>query len=220
MMNAYSAATAVDNRDSQFVPGDKSVTESKFIERILRGENELFYQLVQPYERAVFIAATSILRNDADAEEIAQEAMLKAFKYLPRFRRESKFSTWLIQIAINEAKMRLRKDRRRLYESIDEGQSTAEGDYIPTDFADWRQIPSDALEQSELRQALKKAIQSLAEKYRTVLILRDVQQMSIAETAQILGISEENVKTRTSRARLQLRDILAPGWGGAWAQES
>ena len=97
--------------------------------------------------------------------------MLKAFKYLPRFRRESKFSTWLIQIAINEAKMRLRKDRRRLYESIDQGQATPEGDYIPTDFADWRQIPSEALEQTELRQALNKAIKSLAEKYRPLSFL-------------------------------------------------
>ena len=93
-----------------------------------------------------------------------------------------------------------------------------EGDYIPTDFADWRQIPSDALEQTELREALNKALQSLAKKYRTVLVLRDVQQMSIAETAKALGISKENVKTRTSRARLQMRDRLAPGWGGRWAK--
>lgn len=223
MMNRQSAVAAVETHEVQLSANDKSYQasrESALIRRVLAGENELFYELVQPYERAVFIAATTILGNDADAEEVAQEAMLKAFKYLARFRQESKFSTWLIQIAMNEAKMRLRKDRRKLYDSIDQGQLTDEGDYIPTDFADWRQIPSEALEQGELRAALKKAIWSLAEKYRTVLILRDVQQLSIAETAKMLGISEENVKTRTSRARLQLRDALAPGWGAAWTQQS
>jgi RNA polymerase sigma-70 factor, ECF subfamily len=116
--------------------------------------------------------------------------------------------------------MKLRKDRRHLYESIDDTQTTDEGEYIPTDFADWREIPSDTLEQTELREALKKALTSLPEKYRTVLILRDVQQMSIAETAQVLGLSKESVKTRTSRGRLQIRDFLTPGWGGSWAKQS
>jgi RNA polymerase sigma-70 factor (ECF subfamily) len=83
---------------------------------------------------------------------------------------------------------------------------------------DWREIPSEALEQRELREALNQALKSLPEKYRTVLVLRDVQQMSIAETAKVLGISEENVKTRTSRARLQMRDLMAPGWEESWAQ--
>jgi RNA polymerase sigma-70 factor, ECF subfamily len=194
----------------------KVALERELIERVLAGEKDLFYELIRPYERGVFLVAASILGNDADAEDAAQEAFLKAYRNLARFRHESKFSTWLIQIAINDAKMKLRKDRRHLYESIDAGQETNQGDYIPTDFADWREIPSDALEQSELREALNKALNSLPEKYRTVLLLRDVQQMSIADTAKLLGISEENVKTRTSRARLQMRDRLAPGWGGAW----
>jgi len=196
----------------------KVARERELIERVLAGEKELFYELIRPYERGVFLAAASILRNDTDAEDAAQEAFLKAFRNLDRFRQESKFSTWLIQIAINDARMKLRKDRRYFYESIDAGQETNEGDYIPIDFADWREIPSEALEQSELREALNRALSSLPEKYRIVLILRDVQQMSIAETAKALGISKENVKTRTSRARLQMRDRLAPGWGGAWAK--
>jgi RNA polymerase sigma-70 factor, ECF subfamily len=198
----------------------KTAREHQLMQRIRAGETDLFYELIRPYERGVFFAAASMLGNDADAEEVAQEAMLKAFKNLASFRQESKFSTWLIQIAMNEAKMKLRKDRRHLYDSIDNGQTTDEGDYIPTDFADWREIPSGTLEQRELREALEKALKSLPEKYRTVLILRDVQQMSIAETAQILGLSEENVKTRTSRARLQMRDLLAPGWGGSWTKKS
>lgn len=190
--------------------------ERELIERVLAGEKDLFHELIRPCERGVFLAAASILGNEADAEDAAQEAFLKAYRNLDRFRQESKFSTWLIQIAINDARMKLRKDRRHLYAAIDAGRETSEGDYVPTDFADWREIPSEALEQSELREALNKALNSLPEKYRIVLILRDVQQMSIAETAKALSISKENVKTRTSRARLQMRDRLAPGWGGAW----
>jgi RNA polymerase sigma-70 factor (ECF subfamily) len=189
----------------------KVARERELIERVLAGEKDLFYELIRPYERGVFLAAASILGNDADAEDTAQQAFLKAYRNLARFRQESKFSTWLIQIAINDARMKLRKDRRHLYKAIDAGQKTNEGDYIPTDFADWREIPSEVLEKSELREALNKALNLLPEKYRTVLILRDVQQMSIAETAKALGISEENVKTRTSRARLRMRDHLAEG---------
>ena len=191
-----------------------NAVEFSLIQRVQNGEVEVFYELVRPYERAVFLAALSLVKNEADAEDVAQEAILKAFKNLSRFRREAKFSTWLIQIAINEAKMKLRKERRHLYESLEEGQRTDDGDYMPQDFADWREIPSEALEQKELRAVLTEALNSLPEKYRTVLILRDVQHLSISETAQALGLSEANVKTRLSRARLQMRDALAPGLGG------
>lgn len=190
----------------------KLALERGLIQRVLNGETELFYELVHPYGHSVFLTAASILGNNADAEEVAQEAMLKAFKYLARFRQESKFSTWLMRIAINEARMKLRKDRRHLYESIESGRQMEDGDYIPTEFSDWREIPSQALEQTALREALLKALNSLPERYRTVFILRDVQQLSITETAQTLGISEENVKTRTCRARLQMRDLLAGSW--------
>jgi RNA polymerase sigma-70 factor, ECF subfamily len=221
MMNTDFIAAVVDIKEDSTLVKDaadsKSLRERDLIHRVLSGELDRFYDLIQPYQRAVFLAAVSILRNDSDAEEVAQEAVLKAFKNLVRFRQEAKFSTWLIQIAINEAKMKLRKDRRHLYDSLDEIQRNEDGDYIPTDFADWREIPSEALEQTQVREAINKALNSLPEKYRTVLVLRDVQQMSIAETAQVLGISEENVKTRTSRARLQMRDLLAPGLGGSWS---
>jgi RNA polymerase sigma-70 factor (ECF subfamily) len=194
-----------------------NAADSRLIRRVHDGNADAFYELVRPYERAVFLAALSIVRNEADAEEVAQEAILKAFKGLSRFRQEAKFSTWLIQITINEAKMKLRKDRRHLYESMDEGQQNDECDYIPKDFADWREIPSEALERRELREALTKALESLPGKYRTVLILRDVQHLSINETAKALGLSEASVKTRLSRARLQMRDALAPGIDGAWS---
>src|ERR1700757_2888447 len=132
----------------------------------------------------------SILNNSADAEEVAQEAVLKAFAALPRFRRESKFSTWLIQITINEARLKLRKDRRHLYESIDEPEGDDERDYFPKDFADWREIPSEELQRKQLREALRGALDALPQKYREVLILRDIQHLSIQETAQVLGITE------------------------------
>ena len=193
-----------------------SSAESSLIQRVLNGEIECFYDLVRPYERALFVAAHSLVKNEADAEEIVQEAVLKALKGLPRFRREAKFSTWLIRITLNEAKMRLRTDRRHLYESLYEGQCSEDGDYVPKDLADWREIPSKALEQKELREALIEAVHSLAEKYRTVFVLRDVQQLSIAETAHALGISEASVKTRLSRARLKMRDTLATSFLGVF----
>ncbi len=193
-------------------------TEKALIERVCRGDRDAFYELVRPYERAVYVSAVSILNNPADAEEVAQEAVLKAFMNLKTFRGESKFSTWLIQITINEARMKLRKDHRHLYDSTDEAMQDDSGDYWPKDYADWRPIPSEALERKELRQALQKGIASLAPKYREVFILRDVQNLSIEETARVLGITEANVKVRLLRARLQMRDALAPGFDGAWTQ--
>jgi RNA polymerase sigma-70 factor, ECF subfamily len=190
--------------------------EAELIQRVCRGEHEAFYELVRPYERAVYFAAVGVVGNPADAEEVAQEAVLKAFNALSGFRSEAKFSTWLIQITINEARMRLRKDRRHLYESIDEQPEEEEGPYRPRDFADWRDIPSEELQRKELRNALQKAMAALGPKYREVLVLRDVQHVSIQETAKILGITEASVKTRLLRARLQMRDALAPGIDGSW----
>jgi RNA polymerase sigma-70 factor (ECF subfamily) len=111
--------------------------------------------------------------------------------------------------------MRLRKEHRSLYDSLD-GQQDEEGAYIPRDFADWREIPSEHLQRKELRQALRRALDSLAPKYREVFVLRDIQDFSIEETAAALGISTGNVKTRLLRARLMMRDALAPGVDGAW----
>src|SRR5215471_10342272 len=190
--------------------------EIALIERVCAGEKQLFYELICPYERSVYIAAYSVLQNEADAEDAAQEAFLKAFNHLSSFRKESKFSTWLIQIALNEARMKRRKDRKFLYDSIDQPQEDEAGDYFPRDFADWREIPSETLQRSELRRALQKALASLDPKYREVFVLRDIQHLNIAETAAALKITEASVKTRLLRARLQMRDALAPGIDGAW----
>lgn len=192
-------------------------SESELVKRACQGDKEAFYLLVQPCEKLLFSSAIAILNNHADAEEAAQEAALKAFTNINRFRGDAKFSTWITQICINEARLRVRKDRKYLYESVDEPQNGEDGDYYPRDFADWREIPSEALQRKELREALQRALASLPAKYREVLILRDIQHLSTEETAQVLGLGIGNVKTRLLRARLQMRDALAPGIDGSWA---
>lgn len=192
--------------------------EAALIQRVRDGEHDLFYDLIRPYERRVYSAALAILRNQADAEDAAQEAMLKAFRHIRQFRAEARFSTWLIQIAVNEARMRRRKEHADVMETIVDRQEE-DGSYTPRDFADWREIPSETLERKEIRQKLVEALASLGEKYREVFILRDVEQLSIEETAKALGISIPSVKTRLLRARLMLRDLLAPGFGGGWASK-
>lgn len=193
--------------------GDDS--EPSLIARICKGERALFATLVKPYERRVYVTALALLRNDADAQDVAQEAILKAFANLRQFRGESKFSTWLIQITVNEARMRQRRQHADLFEPI-AGLADEEGAYTPRDFADWREIPSEALERSEIRALLARAMASLAQKYREVFLLRDVEHMSIEETAEALSISIASVKTRLLRARLMLRDILAPALADGW----
>jgi RNA polymerase sigma-70 factor (ECF subfamily) len=191
--------------------------EAQLIERVCSGEPQAFEQLVRPYARLVYATAISVLKNPADAEEVAQEAVLKAFVNLSKFRGESKFSTWLVQITYNEARMKLRKDRQHLYESIDKQQPDHEGEYCPRDFADWRPIASERLEDEEICAALRAAIDSLSPPYRDVVVLRDFQNLSIRDTAAILAIPAGSVKTRLHRARLMLRDRLAPGVDGKWA---
>src|SRR5215469_14181800 len=192
--------------------------EQRLIRRIRDGEHEAFYQLIRPYEGRVYAAAFAILRNETDAEDCAQEAVLKAFKHIRQFRAEARFSTWLIQIAVNEARMRRRKERADLVEPIDKEQNE-EDSYRPRDFADWREIPYEVLERKEVREKLAEALASLGQIYREVFVLRDMEQLSIEETAKALGISTASVKTRLLRARLMLRDLLAPGFGGAWSSK-
>jgi RNA polymerase sigma-70 factor, ECF subfamily len=190
--------------------------EAELIKSVCDGEREAFYELVHPYERMIYATAISVVKNPADAEEVAQEAVLKAFSNLASFRAESKFSTWILQITYNEAKMRLKKARSHLYESIDDPRPSEDADYWPRDFADWRPIPSELFERDQVRQAIQDATNSLSDIYREVFVLRDVQNLSTKETATILGISEVAVKIRLLRARLQMSDALAPGIDGCW----
>lgn len=194
----------------------EAVNEATLIRRVREGEHELFSELIRPYEHRVYAAAFAILRNEADAEDVAQESVLKAFRHIRQFREEARFSTWLIQIAVNEARMRRRQAHAHMMEPLAE-RADEEGNYTPRDFADWREIPSETLERKEVRQKLSEALTQLGQIYREVFVLRDMQHLSIDETAKSLGISAASVKTRLLRARLMLRDLLAPGLGGAWS---
>src|ERR1019366_1460529 len=157
-------------------PPAEHFDEAMLIRRVLAGEHELFYELIRPYERRVYAAAFAILRNEADAEDVAQEAVLKAFKHIRQFRAEARFSTWLTQITINEARMWRRKEHANLMEPIVDRQDE-EGNYTPRDFADWREIPLETLERNEVRQKLAEALASLGEKYREIFVLRDMQHL-------------------------------------------
>src|ERR1700751_535953 len=196
-------------------PDASEIRERDLLRRVQAGETQLFYDLVKPYERRIYTTAFAILRNEAEAEDAAQEAVLKAFTHIGQFRAEARFSTWLTQITVNEALMQRRKAHSGIMEPIGERQEE-DGTYTPRDFADWREIPSEVLERKEIRQKLASAVAGLAAKYREVFMLRDVQHLSIEETAEALGITQASVKTRLLRARLMLRDLLAPGLGGSW----
>src|SRR5713101_9958188 len=137
-------------------PVQVATRERDLIASVQGGQNESFYELVRPYERRVYAAALAILRNQHDAEDAAQEAMLKAFANIRQFRAEARFSTWLIQITVNEALMRRRRERTVPMEGLDDRREE-ESEYTPRDFADWREIPSEALERKEVRQRLAQA---------------------------------------------------------------
>jgi RNA polymerase sigma-70 factor (ECF subfamily) len=184
--------------------------ESSLIARICAGEQELFHDLIRPYERQVFLAAFAMLANEAEAEDAAQEAVLKAFRNLKSFRGESKFSTWLLSIAMNEARSRLRKSRRTPAESLEEKLDSHQGDFTPAMLTDWREIPSETLERAELRATLQSAVEQLPPIYREVFTLRDLEELNVEDTASVLGVSANVVKVRLHRARMMLQKRLAP----------
>jgi RNA polymerase sigma-70 factor (ECF subfamily) len=181
--------------------------EATMIASILAGDTRLYYDLIRPHERTVYRMALSFVKNQADAEEIAQEAFLKAFCNLSGFRAESRFSTWLISITLNEARNQLR--RQAIMKSLDD-PADDRGVVSPALLRDWREIPSEAVERQEIRQMLQEAIIFLPAIYRLVFELRDVNELSIQETAEALGISVPCVKVRLHRARMMLQKQLSP----------
>ena len=183
--------------------------EVALIARILAGERELFHDLIRPYERGLYLAAYSVVQNQSDAEDVAQDAVIKAYQALKSFRGDAKFSTWLMAITLNEARSRWRKNSGEQLDFLSDCEDST-GDYTPSVLADWRYIPSQELERKELRQALREAIAKLSPEYREVLILRDVRGMSIAEAAVATGVNEGLVKVRLFRARLSMQKLLAP----------
>jgi RNA polymerase sigma-70 factor, ECF subfamily len=183
--------------------------ELDLIARILKGEEHLFHDLIRPCERAAYLTAFSILKNEADAEDAAQEAVIKAYRALKSFRGEARFRTWLLSIVLNEARGRLRRTNRIALESLD-AKAEDEESFTPFVIADWREIPSELLEREELQKRIETAIEELNPTYREVFLLRDKEELSINEIAQIVGVSAALVKVRLFRARMSLQKQLAP----------
>jgi RNA polymerase sigma-70 factor (ECF subfamily) len=181
--------------------------ESILVEAARAGDIGAFESLVRRYDRNVFRIAQHITQNREDAEDVVQDAFLKAYQNLGQFQGQSKFYTWLVRIAVNEALMRLRRRRPERMVSIDEDVKTEE-DSMPREIADWSPNPEQQYTQAELKDILGKTIQGLPPSFRTVFVLRDVEGLSTEETAAALELSVPAVKSRLLRARLQLRERL------------
>jgi RNA polymerase sigma-70 factor, ECF subfamily len=173
-----------------------------------RGDVGAFEELVKRYDRKLLRIAHHLMHNREDAEDVVQEAFLKAFLHLDQFREDSKFSTWLIRITLNQSLMKLRKQRPTRETSIDQDFQSDE-DSFPIDVADWAPNPEELYRASELKGILRKTLQELGEGLRVVFVLRDIEGLSTAQTAEALGLSLTAVKARSFRARLQLRERLS-----------
>jgi RNA polymerase sigma-70 factor (ECF subfamily) len=188
------------------VTGDTS-EELALVQAAKGGDISAFEQLIKKYDRNVFRIAQHITQNREDAEDVVQDAFLKAYQNLKQFQGNSKFYTWLVRIAVNEALMKLRKRKTSKTVSMDEDVETEDGS-VPREVADWSPNPEQLFRQAELSDILAKTIQGLPTGFRTVFVLRDVEGLSTEETAETLGLSVPAVKSRLLRARLQLRERL------------
>ena len=197
------------NTSIQSAEADRAA-ELVLVDAARNGDLASFEELVRRYDRNVFRIANHITQNREDAEDVVQDAFLKAYQNLGSFQGQSKFYTWLVRIAVNEALMRLRRRRTgagrtvSLDEEIDTGEDT-----VPRDVADWSPNPEQLYDQAELKDLLDRTIQGLPASFRTVFVLRDVEGLSTEETAEALGLSVPAVKSRLLRARLQLRERLS-----------
>src|SRR3954463_8389814 len=181
--------------------------EMQLVRAAKKGDVGAFEDLVRRYDRNVFRIAQHITQNREDAEDVVQDAFLKAYSNLPQFQEQSKFYTWLVRIAVNEALMKLRRRRPERTVSLDEEVKTEE-DSLPREVADWSPNPEQQYTQAELRDILDRTIHGLPATFRTVFVLRDVEGLSTEETAEALDLSVPAVKSRLLRARLQLRERL------------
>jgi RNA polymerase sigma-70 factor (ECF subfamily) len=193
-MNANSTQFAANN-DLDLVHASK------------KGDVAAFEQLVKRYDRRLLRISQNVTRNREDSEDAVQEALLKAFQNLEEFREDSQFSTWLIRITVNQSLMKLRKQRAHKEVSLDEDFESG-GDALPVDVPDRAPNPEQLCWASELRDILGRTVEELRPILRTVFVLRDVQGLSIAQTAQVLNLSQAAVKARLWRVRLHLRERL------------
>ena len=200
---------SVSPRNSKAVaPALAGDNEGALVASAKGGDLRAFEELVQRYERKIFRLAQNITQNHEDAQDVVQDAFLKAFSHLGNFQGDSRFYTWLVRIAVNEALMKLRK-RRPGQVSLDDNIET-EDDVMPREVEDWGPTPEQRYAQSELHRILNEAIGSLDPGLRIVFQLRDVEEFSTEETAQTLRLSIPAVKSRLLRARLKLRQKLDP----------
>ena len=181
--------------------------ESALVAKAREGDLAAFNELVNSYSRKIFRLAKHITQNEEDAEDVLQETFLKAFEHLGDFQGQSKFYTWIVRIAVNESLMKLRKRKSDRSVPLDEPVDTGE-DTVVREIAVWDENPEQKYSREELGQILDEAVQGLRPAFRTVFVLRDIEELSTEETAEALGISVPAVKSRLLRARLQLREKL------------
>jgi RNA polymerase sigma-70 factor (ECF subfamily) len=193
---------------TQYGALEEASNDLELVHAAKNGDMSAFERLVERYDTRLLRIAQNVTHNREDAQDAVQEAFLKAFQHLDGFREDSKFSTWLIRITVNQALMKLRKQRSMREESLDEDYQGDEN-RLPREVADWSPSPEERYRSSELRGILITTLQELSPILRAVFVLRDMEGCSIVQTAEILGLSQTAVKARLWRARLQLREKLA-----------
>jgi len=189
------------------VSSQANIDESVLVTQAREGDSRAFGELVRRYESKIFRLAQHITQNREDAEDVLQETFMKAYEHLDQFQGNSKFYTWIVRIAVNQALMKLRRRKTDKSVSIDENIDTGE-DTIVREIAAWDENPEQRFSREELGELLDTAIQSLEPIYRSVFVLRDIEELSTEETADALNLSVPAVKSRLLRARLQLREKL------------
>ena len=189
------------------VSSQTGVDESILVAQSRQGDTVAFGELVRRYEAKIFRLALHVTQNREDAEDVLQETFMKAYEHLDQFQGNSKFYTWIVRIAVNQALMKLRRRKTDKSVSLDETIDTGE-DTIVREIAAWDENPEQRFSREELGGILDTAVESLEPPYRSVFVLRDIEELSTEETADALGLSIPAVKSRLLRARLQLREKL------------
>ncbi len=189
------------------VSSQAGIDEGILVTQSRDGDTQAFGELVRRYEGKIFRLALHITQNREDAEDVLQETFMKAYEHLEQFKGDSKFYTWIVRIAVNQALMKLRRRKTDKSVSLDEQIDTGE-DTVVREIAAWGEDPEQRFTREELGEILDGAVQSLEPPYRSVFVLRDIEDLSTEETAEALGLSVPAVKSRLLRARLQLREKL------------
>jgi RNA polymerase sigma factor (sigma-70 family) len=186
----------------------KSINDEEVVERVMNGEKSAYELIMRKYNPRLFRIARSYLKNEDEIEDIIQEAYIKAYEQMPRFEKRSSFSTWLIRIVINEALAHLKQRKRFTSITNDSPDNAVLNREFPVQLTN-KDTPVEKLMNTELKDILEKAVDRLPEKYRAVFVMREIEEMSIAETSATLAISKTNVKVRLNRAKEMLRDTIS-----------